>query len=230
LRVGGKPKRPVLPLARRFYGEGSISSRTLQRVAGRNRFFPEQAACKGKKRIVPVVRISCHVTLRGRKTPPGSPENPRTWGEHLKRRRLTLGLRQREVAERLGVTTKTYTNWERGVSQRATVRSLPEVIRFLGYDPRPAPETFPERLRFAREGRGLSVQGLAALLGIVPSTILAWEKGWRRPGRVGKTARAVAAFLAEEGDPGTSLIPQTAGRPDAVHGGESSRSGREARR
>jgi DNA-binding transcriptional regulator YiaG len=126
-------------------------------------------------------------------------ENPRTWGEHLKRRRLTLGLRQREVAARLGVTTKTYANWEWGVSQRAALRLLPEVIRFLGYDPRPRPETFPERLRFLREGRGLSVQGLAALLGTVPSTIVAWENGWREPGRIGKTARAVAAFLVGEG-------------------------------
>jgi len=122
-------------------------------------------------------------------------ESPRTWGEHLKRRRISLGLRQRQVAARLGVTTKTYANWERGVSQRAALRLLPEVIRFLGYDPRPRPETFPERLRFTREGRGLSVQGLAALLGTVPSTILAWEKGSRRPGRIGKTARAVEAFL-----------------------------------
>jgi DNA-binding transcriptional regulator YiaG len=61
------------------------------------------------------------------------------------------------------------------------------------------PETCPERLRFVREGRGLSIQGLAALLGIVPSTILAWEQGSRRPGRIGKTARAIEAFLAEDG-------------------------------
>jgi len=73
------------------------------------------------------------------------------------------------------------------------------VIRFLGYDPRQEPHGFPERLRFVREGRGLSIQRLAALLGTVPSTILAWEKGWRRPGRIGKTARAVEAFLAEDG-------------------------------
>jgi transcriptional regulator with XRE-family HTH domain len=135
-------------------------------------------------------------------------ESPRTWGEHLKRRRISLGLRQREVARRLGVTTKTYINWERGVSRRAAVHLLPEVIRFLGYDPRPKPRTFPERLRFAREGRGLSVRGLAALLGTVPSTILTWERGARRPGRIGKTAQAVEAFLRESlpvnlrGEPG----------------------------
>ena len=162
-----------------------------------------RAGYNEKSGALPVARISCHVTLRGRKTLPGVPEHPRAWGEHLKRRRLTLGLRQREVAARLGVTTKTYANWEWGVSQRAALRLLPAVIRFLGYDPRPVPETFPERLRFAREGRGLSVQGLAALLGMVPSTILAWEKGSRRPGRIGKTARAVAAFLAEDGERST---------------------------
>jgi len=108
-------------------------------------------------------------------------------GEHLRRRRLALGLRQWQVAAQLGITTKTYTSWKWGVSRSATIRCLPGVTRFLGYCPRPAPRTFPERLRFVREGRGLSVQRLA-LLGTVPSTILAWEKGWRRPGRIGKSA------------------------------------------
>jgi len=84
------------------------------------------------------------------------------------------------------------------VSRRAAVHLLPAVIRFLGYDPRPVPETFPERLRFVREGRGLSIQGLSARLGTVPSTVLAWEQGSRRPGRIGKTARVDAAFLAED--------------------------------
>jgi DNA-binding transcriptional regulator YiaG len=105
------------------------------------------------------------------------------------------------VARELGVTTKTYRNWERGVSHSVAVRHLPGVIRFLGYDPRPEPHGFPERLRFVREGRGLSIEGLGALLGIVPSTVLAWEQGSRRPGRIGKTTQAVEAFLAE-GTPG----------------------------
>jgi hypothetical protein len=40
-------------------------------------------------------------------------------------------------------------------------------------------------------------QARAAIL--VRSTILAWERGSRRPGRIGKTARAIEAFLAEDG-------------------------------
>ncbi|MBI1951143.1 MAG: helix-turn-helix transcriptional regulator [Acidobacteria bacterium] len=47
----------------------------------------------------------CHVTLRGQKPrPPRYPEVPKTLGDHLRRRRLDLGISQRELAERLGVS------------------------------------------------------------------------------------------------------------------------------
>lgn len=54
----------------------------------------------------------CHVTLRGRKPRSGYPEEPRTLGEHLKRRRLDRGFRQRDVSGVLGVSKATYENWE----------------------------------------------------------------------------------------------------------------------
>jgi transcriptional regulator with XRE-family HTH domain len=80
--------------------------------------------------------LFCHVTLRGRKPRPGYPEEPSTVGEHLKKRRLDLGLRQKDVAGELGVNFKTYENWEQGKYEPAT-RFLPAVIGFLGYDPSP---------------------------------------------------------------------------------------------
>ena len=42
----------------------------------------------------------------------GYPEKPQTLGEHLKKRRRELGLLQREAAERMGISTDTYANWE----------------------------------------------------------------------------------------------------------------------
>jgi hypothetical protein len=43
----------------------------------------------------------CRITLRGRKSRPGYPENHKTLGEHLRRARLDRGLPQRQVAEAL---------------------------------------------------------------------------------------------------------------------------------
>jgi DNA-binding XRE family transcriptional regulator len=44
-------------------------------------------------------------------------ENPQTLGEHLKKRRRELGLLQREAAERMGILTETYGNWEKDKSK-----------------------------------------------------------------------------------------------------------------
>jgi DNA-binding XRE family transcriptional regulator len=44
-------------------------------------------------------------------------ENPQTLGEHLKKRRRELGLLQREAAERMGILTETYSNWEKDKSK-----------------------------------------------------------------------------------------------------------------
>jgi transcriptional regulator with XRE-family HTH domain len=46
--------------------------------------------------------------------PKGYPVPPVTIGEHLRKRRLDLGLLQSQVAERIGVTPSTVWNWEHG--------------------------------------------------------------------------------------------------------------------
>lgn len=76
--------------------------------------------------------------MRGRKPRPGYPEEPKTIGEHLKRRRLDRGLRQKDVARELGVDFKIYENWEQEKYEPED-RFFPAIIRFLGYDPSPAP-------------------------------------------------------------------------------------------
>jgi DNA-binding XRE family transcriptional regulator len=41
------------------------------------------------------------------------PRAPRTLGEHLKKRRCELGLRQKDAAQLLGVNEFTYLGWEK---------------------------------------------------------------------------------------------------------------------
>src|ERR1051325_5660944 len=56
--------------------------------------------------------------------------------EHLRQRRLGLGLTQRAAAQQMGVNPSTYSNWERGRDEPRT-SSFPSLIGFLGYDPSP---------------------------------------------------------------------------------------------
>ena len=83
----------------------------------------------------------CQARLTGRKpADPAYPAVVKTVGDHLRKRRLDLRLRQRDVADRLGVDTTTITNWELG----HTVPGfgwMPAIIGFLGYDPLVAPGT-----------------------------------------------------------------------------------------
>lgn len=64
----------------------------------------------------------------------GCPEALRTVGDHLRRRRLELGLEQADAARRSGVHRASIQNWERNVYQPAAAMR-PKVITFLGYDP-----------------------------------------------------------------------------------------------
>lgn len=67
----------------------------------------------------------------------GFSENPQTLGEHLKKRRIERGLRQRDAAGVLGVSVDTYSGWETD-RVRPHAASWRAVIGLLGYDPNPA--------------------------------------------------------------------------------------------
>lgn len=118
-----------------------------------------------------------HVHLRGRKPPPdGYPTAPQTVGEHIRKRRMDLGLRQRDVAELLSCSTATVLGWE-ALGRQPRVSQWPAIIDFLGYDPHPEPRDFARLLVTARRRLGLSQRDLGGRLGVDPSAILKWEKG-----------------------------------------------------
>jgi transcriptional regulator with XRE-family HTH domain len=112
--------------------------------------------------------------LRGRKSRPGYPEAPKILGEHLRRARLDRGLLQRQLAVRIGCSQASLLNWETEKSE-PEVRFLPAILAFLGYDPRPAPGGFGERLRHTREARGFSQGALAREAGEDETALQGWD-------------------------------------------------------
>jgi transcriptional regulator with XRE-family HTH domain len=119
-------------------------------------------------------------------------------GEHLKKRRRELGLLQREAANRMGIGTDTYANWEKGKTEPVAAQFRP-VVELLGYDPTPAPKTLAERLKAKRRELGVTFSQVARYFGWDEGTLTRYLNGtWRVP-----SARAdelEAFLLAQEAD------------------------------
>jgi transcriptional regulator with XRE-family HTH domain len=100
---------------------------------------------------------------------------PQTLGEKLQRRRLELGLTQKEVARELGISESTVVHWEKDQTE-PLVRLMPNIIHFLGYDPVGVPRTLGERMRALRKGKGWTIDEAAASLGVDPTAWGSWER------------------------------------------------------
>jgi DNA-binding XRE family transcriptional regulator len=57
-------------------------------------------------------------------------------GDHIRQKRLDLGLQQKDVAVQIRVSEASIYNWERNRTA-PQVHQIPGVISFLGYDPFP---------------------------------------------------------------------------------------------
>ena len=101
---------------------------------------------------------------------------PKTLGEHIRKRRLKLGLKQKDVARQLGINTWTVLNWEKGRTE-PPIASMPAIVQFLGYDPFPEPKTTPQRLVARRREIGWSIRDAAEAVGVDPGTWGNWERG-----------------------------------------------------
>ena len=138
----------------------------------------------------------CHVTLST--TRPDNHVRPailNSLGEHIRERRLGLGLQKKQLARRLSVDETTIHNWE----DRAVVpaiRFMPRIIEFLGYDPDAytLPKSLAEHLKAHRKRLGLSQKKLAALLRTDQSNLAGWETGKHRP--TGSSIDLIAEFLS----------------------------------
>jgi len=124
----------------------------------------------------------------------GCPDKPKTIGEHLKKRRIELRLKQTKVASLLGVHRGSIQLWEQGRGEQG-VRSFPAIIRFLGYVPFECNGTPGGRFAFLRRCSGKTQEELAALAGCNPSSIGRWESGL--PGNPTKSDAAIAQIWAE---------------------------------
>ena len=105
---------------------------------------------------------------------------PATLGDHLLKRRVTLGLRQKEVAKTIGVSSWTYLLWEQDKT-KPEIRYWPKIISFLGVDPSPPPTTLGEKLKAYRRRRGLSQAKLASQLGVDATSLWEWENDLSKP-------------------------------------------------
>jgi DNA-binding transcriptional regulator YiaG len=105
---------------------------------------------------------------------------PVTVGDHVRLRRRALGLTQREAAQAIGVTRDALARWE-AEPREPDRRNMPSIVRFLSYDPQPAPRTFAERVRRTRRTLGLNQPGIAKALGVPTPTLRAWEQGLYEP-------------------------------------------------
>jgi transcriptional regulator with XRE-family HTH domain len=124
------------------------------------------------------------------------PEKAATVGDHLHRRRLQLGMLQRQVAEQLGVEQGTIYNWEKNRCQ-PRVQHMPAVVQFLGYTPAVATDRWAARLLQGRKAMGLSQKEAARQMGVVQCTLARWERGEREP-EGENTARAQRFLQAAE--------------------------------
>ena len=107
---------------------------------------------------------------------------PRSLGEHIRKRRLELRLSQKEAACRLGWSWRTVFNWENGKTKPA-IESIPAIIEFLGYDPFPEAAGLSDRLAAVRRANGWTIKQAAEQLGVDEGTWAWWEKAgvpWKR--------------------------------------------------
>ena len=113
-------------------------------------------------------------------------------GTMLYARRKELGLTMEAVAELVGCDATTVLHWEHN-HNFPMCRFFPTIIRFLGCEPWPQPQTPSEHLRAERLRRGLSSEQAAALLQVNRGSIEAWESG--KGPRHGLAKAKIEAFL-----------------------------------
>jgi transcriptional regulator with XRE-family HTH domain len=139
----------------------------------------------------------CHIKREGKRPQnPAYPKSLTAIGDHIKKRRLDLGLFQKQAAAQIGADEMTICHWELGLTE-PEIRFIPKIIEFLGYNPLPEARTFAEQIIRGRKTLGLSQAQLSRRLGVDPGTLSRWETGNRRP--KGKHLRLIQQWLGQMG-------------------------------
>jgi DNA-binding transcriptional regulator YiaG len=154
----------------------------------------------------------CHIRLSGPKPlRKAYPKALKTLGDYLRKKRLDLGLLQKEVADQLGVDTASICNWESNEVQ-PMVHCLPGIFAFLGHNPLPEAGDLIGKLKRLRGTLGPTQEKLAQKLGIDESTVAGWERRDNMP--VGSYRKLLEDFIAGEGRlptcPGTTVPAKSA--------------------
>jgi transcriptional regulator with XRE-family HTH domain len=100
-----------------------------------------------------------------------------TIGDHIRKRRMDLGLLQSDVSKIIGTKSiDAVRNWELGKEQ-PQIHHMPEVIKFLGYIPiQISLITLGDRIKTFRILKGLGHKAMGEQLNVNGSTIGSWEK------------------------------------------------------
>jgi transcriptional regulator with XRE-family HTH domain len=125
-------------------------------------------------------------------TPKGYIQYPITIGQHVRKRRLDLGLTQAEVSGIIGVTESTVYNWEHGVEPELI--HMPKIISFLGYIPFEMPQDPIGKLNYLKKLRGLSYERLGKLMRRDPEQLTDWLSGRITPCQ--KNIEGIESFLS----------------------------------
>ena len=104
------------------------------------------------------------------------PDFMRTWGDHIKARRLDLKLTKRQLSLRFHVDDTTIYLWERN-KVRPSLAQIPKILEFLGQDPfEKEAENIGDKIREYRRVHGLTQKKLAERLGVDETTVAGWER------------------------------------------------------
>ena len=125
----------------------------------------------------------CKIELKAPKplSPLKYPKIINTLGDHIRKKRLNLGLLQKDVAKIIGTTESTIWNWENNYVTPC-ISNISKIIHFLGYEPYDTSnKTLGDKILIYRKLHGLSQKKFARLLGIDPSTLGHWERGKTKP-------------------------------------------------
>ena len=123
----------------------------------------------------------CHLEFRAKKPQSAAyPAELKTYGDHLRARRLELGLLQRQVGDEIAVDECSIYNWENNRAVPA-VRVIPKIIQFLSYCPYTPGLPISGQLTLWRHSLGLSQEEIAKRIGVDHTTLRRWETGRRQP-------------------------------------------------